>query len=284
MGIYDRDYYRNAPRGGFGAFRPWSITTWLIIINITVFFADGVFKRAAMERAMRQEEKRVMKMDQEEFDRQEDESYRRWEMAASTMGPLEKWGYFSVDKAIRHGQVWRLITFQFLHASVGHLIMNMLGLFFFGLIVEGQFGSRRYLMFYLMCGMAGALMYVLLWACGILIGNADVPMVGASAGVFGVLMAAAHIAPQMEIWIWLMPVQLRVLAWVAMGMALYAVLTTGMNAGGEAAHLGGGILGFLLIRNQHWLNFAVPERRAMTATRTRRRVRYQKDWSKDLNR
>ena len=284
MGIYDRDYYRNSPRGGFGAFAMWSVTTWLIIINVVLFFADGMLKRAAVERAMRGEADRALKMDQEDWERQEDEADRRVMAIMSATGPLEKWGYFSIDKAILHGQIWRLLTFQFLHASVGHLIGNMFGLFLFGLIVEGQFGPRRFLAFYLVCGLAGAVMYVVLWSTGILINSSAVPMVGASAGVFGVLMAAAHIAPDMEIYIWLMPVQLRVLAWLYMGMALYVVLTSGMNAGGEAAHLGGGALGFLLIRNQHWLDFAVPQRRMATATRRRRRVGYRKDWSKDFNR
>jgi membrane associated rhomboid family serine protease len=284
MGIYDRDYYRSSPRGGFGSFQIQSVTTWLIIINVVIFFADGMLKRAAVERAMSREADRAVKMDQEEWERQEDKADRRMMAIMSSTGPLEKWGYFSIDKAILRGQIWRLLTFQFLHASIGHLIGNMFGLFLFGLIVEGQFGPRRFLAFYLICGLAGAVMYVLLWSTGILINSSAVPMVGASAGVFGVLMAAAHIAPEMEIYIWLMPVQLRVLAWLYMGMALYVVLTSGMNAGGEAAHLGGGALGFLLIRNQHWLNFATPQRRAMPAARRRRVVGYQKDWSKDFNR
>jgi hypothetical protein len=141
-------------------------------------------------------------------------------------------------------------------------------------------------------------MYALLWACGILIGNAAVPMVGASAGVFGVMMAAAEIAPDMEIFIWIASVPIRVLAWISLLMAALVVLRIGANAGGEAAHLGGGLLGFLLIRNQHFLNFAAGtssssssstsrERRAtatMATRRARRKRMFQKDWSKDPNR
>ena len=48
MGIYDRDYYRNdLPRGGFGHFSAWSVTTWLIVINVVVFFVDGAIDRRA---------------------------------------------------------------------------------------------------------------------------------------------------------------------------------------------------------------------------------------------
>ena len=288
MGIYDRDYYREQPRGGFGVFAMWSVTTWLIVLNLAVFFVDGFAKSAEMRREMEKFERDVTKIDQEEFERREEQFDRRYYAIAAGHGPITKAGYFSIDKAIYQGQIWRVLTFQFLHATPTHLAMNMIGLFLFGQIVEGQFGARRYLAFYLMCGVAGAVAYAVLWACGIIIHRPDVPMVGASAGVFGVMMAAAEIAPDMEIFMWFGSVPVRVLAWVSMAMALLVVLRTGPNAGGEAAHLGGGLLGFVLIRNQHWLNFAAEGRRAANArnaTRGRRRKRmFQKDWSKDPNR
>jgi membrane associated rhomboid family serine protease len=289
VGIYDRDYYRNPPRGGFGVFAMWSLTTWLIALNLVVFFADHLASGARQRRAMDELQHDVVTLDQDEWARREADFDRRYMAIAMGHGPITEAGYFSVEKAVYHGQIWRLLTFQFLHASPMHLAMNMIGLFLFGQIVEGQFGARRYLAFYLLCGVAGAVAYVLLWASGILIDDGAVPMVGASAGVFGVMMAAAEIAPEMEIWMWFGTVPVRVLAWVSMAIALLVVLRTGPNAGGEAAHLGGGILGFLLIRNQHWLNFAAQGRRAMrmtaTTSRARRRKRlFQKDWSKDPNR
>jgi len=289
VGIYDRDYYRNQPRGGFGVFAMWSVTTWLIALNLLVFFADGFARSAQVRRAMDDLERDAVRLDQDQLDRREEAYYRRSMAMAMGHGPITEAAYFSVAKAVYRGQVWRALTFQFLHASPTHLAMNMIGLFLFGQIVEGQFGARRYLAFYLLCGCAGAVAYVVLWACGILIGDAAVPMVGASAGVFGVMLGAAQIAPEMEVWVWFGTVPVRVLAWVGMLMALLVVLRTGPNAGGQAAHLGGGILGLVLIHNQHWLNFAAAGKRAirgMTATtRGRRRKRvFQKDWSKDLNR
>jgi len=273
MGIYDRDYYRNQPRSGFGTFGMWTITTWVIVINVAVFFVDGAAKRRAMMTRGRDYEQWV-----------DEDREINWNLG---QGPLEKAGYFSVEKAVYRGQIWRLMTFQFLHASPAHLLFNMFGLFFFGPVVEGQLGARRYLAFYLLCGMAGAVMYLLLWTSGILIGSAAVPMVGASAGIFGVLMAAAQIAPDMQINLWFppIPIPLRVLAWIMIGMAAYAVMTSGMNAGGEAAHIGGGLLGFVLIRNQHWLNFATPARQTVrTQRRGRRGGVIQKNWSRDFNR
>src|SRR5262245_22431064 len=134
MGIYDRDYYRESlPRGGFGYFSPWSVTTWLIIINVAVFFLDGMLRRA---------QGAPMRSDPE-FDGSMSMMLLAahapryaWEYMMQMMGPLERWGYFSTAKAIYGGQIWRFITFQFLHASPGHLIGNMIGMFFFGPIVE----------------------------------------------------------------------------------------------------------------------------------------------------
>src|SRR4051812_48998163 len=103
MGIYDRDYYRNTPRRGFGMFSMWSVTTWLIVLNIVVFFADGMIKRAAVDRVMREEGKRALTMDQDEFERQQDGADDRMMALMMARGPLEKWGYFSVEKAIYHG-------------------------------------------------------------------------------------------------------------------------------------------------------------------------------------
>jgi hypothetical protein len=79
-------------------------------------------------------------------------------------------------------------------------------------------------------------------------------------------------------------VTIGMLAIVGMLMAAYTVIATGPNAGGQAAHLGGGILGFALMKNQHWLNFATGGTARMRAGPRRRRRIFQKDWSKDLNR
>jgi membrane associated rhomboid family serine protease len=219
-----------------------------------------------------------------------DQPVSREAMMFFGMGPLQRAGYFSTDKAIRDGQVWRFITFQFLHASPIHLVLNMVGLFLFGPIVEAQFGSKRYLAFYLLCGLAGAVSYLLLSSTHILISDPREPLVGASAGIFGLLVAAAIIAPHVQIFYYVFPVTIGMLAIFGMLLALYSVISLGYNAGGEAAHLGGGVLGFVLMKNQHWLNFASSphaRRRAVTPSVPRaqkRRVTFQKDWSKDLNR
>jgi membrane associated rhomboid family serine protease len=276
MGIYDRDYYRQSlPRGGFGYFSAWSVTTWLIIINVAVFFLDGMLRRSYGPAPFHPM-----------YEDSLAQAFRgAWGRAMDfQMGPLQRWGYFSTATAIYSAQVWRFITFQFLHGSPGHLIGNLVGMFFFGPIVEAHFGARRYLAFYLSCGLAGAVAYLLLGAAHVLVVDRNAPLVGASAGVFGLLVAAAMIAPHVQIFYYVFPVTVGMLAICGMLMAAYAVLASGMNAGGEAAHLGGGILGFMQMKNQHWLNPFAPPRQLLTTTRRRPKRALQKDWSKDFNR
>lgn len=247
MGIYERDYIRRAPQrpgmpkqGGsvFGAMRLWSVTTWLLVINIAVFLIDNLILRVFHIGYLRQFGRELV-----------------------PIGVLEQWGHFSADLAITKLQVWRFITFQFLHGHPMHIIGNMLMLFFFGRLVERYLGSRRFLAFYLLCGIAGPIAYLVLWATGFLSTTSITMLVGASAGVFGVLIAAARIAPRaMVLVMGIIPVQLKTLAWFLLGLAIYTVLFFGPqalhNAGGEAAHIGGALLGLLLIGRPHLLNFA----------------------------
>ncbi|MDP9172566.1 MAG: rhomboid family intramembrane serine protease [Planctomycetota bacterium] len=258
MGIYDRDYYREPQRGGFASVRPWSVTTCLLVINIAIFIIDRMLQQSYPD----------------------DFSYGNFPKTLAS--PIYEWGYFSLTMAVQHAQIWRFITYQFLHASLGHLFFNMLGLFMFGPLVEGQLGSRRYLGFYLACGMAGPLMYGLLWVTKVMPLDASVHMIGASACIFGVLMAAAKVVPDMTITLLFppIPITLKVLAYLYVAVSVFSLFRMGENAGAEPAHLGGALLGYLLIRNDHWLNFLVPARKAGASRRRRNAFR---DWTRDPN-
>ena len=210
MGFADRQYARSDYRREtvVGTMGMWSITTWLIVINVAVYFANNL-----------------------------------------TGGSLGDWGYFSAETAIHGLQLWRFLTFQFLHANLSHILFNMLALYFFGPLVEDYLGPRKYLAFYLLCGAAGAGLYLVFWSLGILNVSAATPLVGASAGIFGVLIAAARVAPNTTVMLLFppIPMRLKVFAWVMLGIALVTVLQQGGNAGGQVAHLGGAGLGALLI-------------------------------------
>ncbi len=236
MGIYDRDYYRTPSSASVGRMRMWSVTTWLIVINVAVFVLDPIIHSAGI-------------------------GYNFPGEPGGPYPPLWGLGHFSLVLAIGHFEIWRFITFQFLHAGLGHLVFNMIALYFFGPMIESYLGSRRYLAFYLLCGIGGPIAYVLLWVGQFLIASPWTPLVGASAGIFGILIAAARIAPDTTVLLYgMFPIRLKTLAWGLLAIAAYTVFAYGgnpagarSNAGGEAAHLGGAAVGLLLIRNPQWL-------------------------------
>ena len=170
-------------------------------------------------------------------------------------GLLMQWGSFSLDTAIFHGQIWRFLTFQFLHWDPMHLLFNMLALYFFGPIIEARLGPKRYLAFYLICGICGALFYLALGRLGF-VDTVHGGLAGASAGIFGVLVAIMNVEPHMLVRLLLPPVlmKIRTLALIFLALAVVIILSHGPNAGGEAAHLGGAFAGWILINNVHWLN------------------------------
>lgn len=228
--MYERNYYHARPQFGMGQqLSRHSIVFWLLAINIGVFILDAIFLRAMTDSIN----------------------------GGPPVGPLNSLGYFSATKAISEFQIWRFITFQFLHSGIGHIFFNMLSLYFFGPMIERYLGSRRFLAFYLLCGVSGAVLYLILLASGQLVNEPWIPMVGASAGVFGTLIGGSVVAPNTRVMMLFppIPISLRALAWIFVGFAAYNVFTTGPNAGGEAAHLGGAGLGFFLIRNPSMLNW-----------------------------
>lgn len=171
-------------------------------------------------------------------------------------------GHFSTIEAIFQLEVWRLITFQFLHANLNHVFFNMFGLFVFGGLVEQHLGSKRYVAFYLMCGIGGGLMYLLLNLCEAVFhipipGNfldPATPLIGASAGVFGVIMACAFISPNSQVLLFFaFPLKMKTLAYGYVALSAFSLVMGSANAGGEAAHLGGALAGFYFIRNSHLL-------------------------------
>jgi membrane associated rhomboid family serine protease len=139
----------------------------------------------------------------------------------------------------------------------------MFALWIFGPLVEQQLGRKRYLAFYLVCGIFGGLMYLVLnlvGSLGVAMPGAlrveiHTPLVGASAGVFGVLMACAYIAPRAIVRLLFPPIALQ-MRWFVYGyfvIALWNLLREGNNQGGDAAHVGGALAGYFFIRRPHLL-------------------------------
>jgi membrane associated rhomboid family serine protease len=170
------------------------------------------------------------------------------------LGWLSHW--FSLRATdMRRGFVWELLTFQLLHAGPGHLLFNMLWLYFLGPIIEPMLGKRRFVTLYLASGVAGGLAFLLMQRIGAAYGP-GATLVGASAGIFGVMAAAVCVAPRLAIRFWFPPVAipLWVLFVASVVLALLTIRTGGWNSGGEVAHLGGAFAGLLLFRQRGLLD------------------------------
>jgi membrane associated rhomboid family serine protease len=138
---------------------------------------------------------------------------------------------------------WTVVTYMFLHGDFMHLLFNMLGLFFFGPRVEDRILSRQFTTLYFLSGVAGALLSVIF--------SPGSPIIGASGGVFGVMLAFAWFWPHEKIFLWgILPVPARMLVVLTTLFALWSGF--GGVAGGIAhfAHLGGYLGAFLYL---HWL-------------------------------
>jgi membrane associated rhomboid family serine protease len=139
-------------------------------------------------------------------------------------------------------QPWTLVTYMFLHANFGHILFNMLGLFFFGPQVEQRLGGRHFLVLYFVSGLSGAIASIVL--------SPRAGVLGASAAVFGVFLAFAQFWPHAQVLIWgIIPVQARVLIVIMTVMSLLGGTTRVFEPNvAHFAHLGGFVGGWLVLR------------------------------------
>ena len=139
---------------------------------------------------------------------------------------------------------WTIVTYMFLHAGMMHLVFNMLGLFFFGPRVEERLGSRNFLTLYFLSGISGALVSF--------ITSPGAAVLGASAAVFGVMLAFAWFWPDMPIHIWgIIPIPARMLVIITTVLSLWSGLGGVRSNVAHFAHLGGYAGAFLYLK---WLD------------------------------
>ena len=140
---------------------------------------------------------------------------------------------------------WTLLTYMFLHADFWHVFWNMLILFFSGRIFLEYLGDRRLLTVFIYGGLAGGMLFFIMYNISPAF-TAAVPLVGASAGVVAVLVAAATYVPNMPVRLFFI---LEVKLWMVAALAVisYIAGVSGNNSGGHLAHLGGAALGYIFV-------------------------------------
>lgn len=134
---------------------------------------------------------------------------------------------------------WTIITYMFLHGGLTHILFNMLALYFFGPRVESRLGAERFFVLYFISGIAGALLSFLFAPYA--------PIIGASAAIFGVMIAYARFWPRDRIMIWgIIPIEARWLIVITTVMAIVGGVQGGTGVA-DFAHLGGYLGGFLYL-------------------------------------
>jgi membrane associated rhomboid family serine protease len=147
-----------------------------------------------------------------------------------------------------HGQIWQLVTYSVLHAGVMHLVGNMIGLWMFGAAIESAWGTRRFLELYWL-GVVGAALTTVALSYSHLLGDPAKSTIGASGGVFAILMAFGMLFGDNEIM--LIPFPFTMKAKYFVGILIVVTLAFAMMGGGQVAyvaHLGGLLFGWLYTR------------------------------------
>ncbi len=147
---------------------------------------------------------------------------------------------------------WQLITYQFLHAGLMHIFFNMFALWMFGMEIENMWGSKKFLTFYLMCGVVAGLFQLFLPP----LFNEPLGMtLGASGAVFGVLIAFGMMFPNRYIFIWfLIPLKAKYFIAAYILIEFFSIESPGNVA--HLAHLGGALAGFIYIMLDRNTNYS----------------------------
>ena len=185
---------------------------------------------------------------------------------------LNVWGglhYFSASTF----HWWQPFTYMFLHADFGHIFCNMFAVLMFGPVIEREWGERRFLIYYLVCGLGAALVQELVWslmladmasrysADTLLPYAAMLNTIGASGAVFGILFACGWLFPNVPMFILFVPIPIRarvfviIYALIELSAGLGSVMGLSADHVAHFAHLGGMLFGWLLLlwwRHNNW--------------------------------
>lgn len=175
---------------------------------------------------------------------------------------------------------WTIITYMFLHYNFLHVLFNILGLYWFGKMFLYRFEGDKLLGLYILGGVTGGALYMLSYNLFPVFENMDGLLLGASASIFAILVALAVYEPNQEIYLALIgPARMKYIA--AFYLLLSAIGISASNPGGNIAHLGGALWGYLYILQlrkgkdmSSWLNYVLNKIASVFKPRQRIKVTY----------
>lgn len=218
----NNNYYKPTGFGGFSFFPP--VIKNLLIINAAIFFLQILGERLAVGNSLTLGDIIVKYF------------------ALIPIGTFTDASFYP----------WQLISYQFLHGGFGHIFWNMIILWMFGMEIENYWGSKKFLIYYLLCGTGAGLCHLFISP---LIGDAA-PVLGASGSIFGVTIAFAMIFPNRYIFLYFfIPIKAKYLiTFYLIAFNLLPLLYNEQSNIAYLAHLGGAITGFIFImfdKNTH---------------------------------
>ena len=217
------DYYRPSGFGGFSFFPP--VIKNLLIINAVVFLIQMLGEKIAASSGLTLSDILTKYFALIPFSG----------LGVGTRGmELVEWVFYP----------WQLITYQFMHGSFTHILFNMFALWMFGIEIENFWGSKKFLYFYLTCGVVAGLFHLFLSP---LLGGLAAPTIGASGAIYGVLVAFALLFPNRLIFLYFfIPIKAKYL--ITFMIVMEFMLVDSANSGiAHLAHLGGALAGIIFI-------------------------------------
>ncbi len=220
MGWQDREYAQE--QSYYGGRKPmyrgsgmgtWDVVTRIIIANLVVFFLCAM---------------------------------------SDPIGPRVTYYGVMIASNVLHGEVWRLFTATYLHASFGHIFFNMLMLYFFGPVLERRWGGKQFFIVYTIGGIAGNVLLTIAGYFGWI--NPDIPGLGASGSLWAIMAAVAIYFPNAEVLVYfLVPVRIRTMVTVYFIWFIYNIAQGGPNWGGDVCHLAGLLVGVWWSKTGGWI-------------------------------
>ena len=156
------------------------------------------------------------------------------------------WFSLSPEMVLKQFAVWQLVTYMFLHGGIGHILFNMLALWMFGMDLERDWGTRRFLKYYFLCGIGAGLCDVLVNAA---MGSFNTRTIGSSGGIYGLLLAFGVLYPdRIVLMSFLFPIKAKYFVMIIGAIAFLNSVGSAGSGVSNVAHLGGMLFGYLYLR------------------------------------